>query len=78
MSEVKTNKNGYELRTEILAMAKDFVLNEYSSRQVIWETTAQRDQQGRIIDIEDKPTFPTLDDVVSSATKMYQFVERSK
>lgn len=77
MSEVK-HKNGYELRTDILAMAKDFVLTEYSSRQEIWVNTAVRDQQGKIIDASEKPEFPKLDQVLESAAKMYQFVERSR
>ena len=37
LPEVKFNKNGYELRTDILAMAKDMVQQEYSSKFAGWE-----------------------------------------
>jgi len=30
--EVKFNKNGYEIRTDILSMAKDLVEAEYSAK----------------------------------------------
>ena len=32
LPEVKFNKNGYEIRSDVLAMAKDLVQNEYSMK----------------------------------------------
>ena len=45
MPEVKFNKNGYELRTDILAMAKDVVQQEYQMKFQGWELTAKRDEK---------------------------------
>ena len=43
MPEVKFNKNGYEIRTDILAMAKDLVAQDFQVKFQGWEMTAQRD-----------------------------------
>jgi hypothetical protein len=37
LPEVKFNKNGYELRTDILEMAKDIVQQEYQMKFQGWE-----------------------------------------
>ena len=44
LPEVKFNKNGYELRTDILAMAKDAVQHEYQMKFQGWELSAKRDE----------------------------------
>jgi hypothetical protein len=50
LPEVKFNKNGYEIRADILAMAKDHVQNEYSYKFQGWEMTAARDEKtGQIV-----------------------------
>ena len=43
--EVKFNKNGYEIRTDILAMAKEQVENEFNVKFQGWSMTAQRDEK---------------------------------
>ncbi len=43
MPEVKFNKNGYEIRTDILAMAKDMVTNEFQFKFQGWEMSSKRD-----------------------------------
>ena len=37
LPEVKFSKNGYEIRTDVLAMAKDAVMEEYHSKLRGWE-----------------------------------------
>jgi hypothetical protein len=75
LPEVKFNKNGYEIRTDILAMAKDQVHSEYSYKFNGWEMTAQRDEKtGQIISKVEMPEFPGLDKVLETAEKMYAFV----
>ena len=39
MSEVKFSKNGYEIRSDVLAMAKDHVQNEYRAKYAGRERT---------------------------------------
>lgn len=73
--EVKFNKNGYEIRTEILAMAKDLVGQDFQVKFQGWEMTAKRDEKtGQIVTKVDMPEFPGLDKVLETAEKMYSFV----
>jgi len=75
LPEVKFNKNGYEIRTDILAMAKDMVQSEHSMKYQGWEMTAKRDEKtGQIITTVGMPEFPGLDKILETAEKMYSFV----
>jgi hypothetical protein len=75
LPEVKFNKNGYEIRTDILAMAKDLVESEYRVAFQGWEMSAQRDEKtGQIVTTVAMPQFPGLDKVLETAEKMYGFV----
>lgn len=73
--EVKFNKNGYEIRTEILKEAKDLVAQEFSYKWQGWEVSAQRDEKsGAVVTTVGMPEFPGLDKVLETAEKMYAFV----
>ena len=75
LPEVKFNKNGYEIRSDILAMAKDLVQQDFQVKFAGWEMTAQRDEKtGQIISKVDMPEFPGMDKVLEAAEKMYGFV----
>jgi hypothetical protein len=79
MPEVKFNKNGYELRTDILAMAKDVVQQEYQMKFQGWELTAKRDEKtGQLVTTVGMPEFPGLDKVLETAEKMYGFVNQGQ
>jgi len=78
LPEVKFNKNGYELRTDILAMAKELEMNEFHFRFSGWEMSAQRDEKtGQIVTRVVMPQFPGLEKVLETAEKMYGFVNQS-
>jgi hypothetical protein len=75
LPEVKFNKNGYEIRTDILAMAKDLVAQDFQVKFQGWEMTAERDSKtGQIVTKIGMPEFPGLDKVLETAEKMYAFV----
>lgn len=75
LPEVKFNKNGYEIRTDILGMAKDLVQSEYSVKFQGWEMSAKRDEKtGQIVNTVGMPEFPGLEQVLATAEKMYAFV----
>ena len=74
LPEVKFNKTGYEIRTQILEMAKDLVGQEFSSKWMGWEVTAERDDKGVVTTKVGMPEFPGLDKVLETAEKMYAFV----
>ena len=78
LPEVKFNKNGYEIRTEILAMAKDMVQSEYTMKFHGWEMSAKRDEKtGQLVSTVNMPEFPGLDKILETAEKMYSFVNQS-
>lgn len=72
--KVNPNKNGYEIRTEILELAKDLVFYEFQYKWQGWEMSAKRDEKGAIITTVDMPEFAGLDKVLETAEKMYSFV----
>lgn len=77
LPEFKVNaaRNGYEIRTDILAMAKDLVQTEYSIKVHGWEVQQYRDEKtGQVIAKVDMPEFPGLEKVLETAEKMYAFV----
>ena len=78
MPEVKFNKNGYEIRTDILAMAKEQVENEFNVKFQGWSLTAERDPKtGQLVTTVGMPEFPGLDKVIETAEKMYNFVNQA-
>ena len=78
LPEVKFNKNGYEIRTDILAMAKELVETEYRVKFAGWEQSVQRDTStGQVITTIEMPSFPGIEKVLETAEKMYNFVNQS-
>ena len=78
LPEVKFNKNGYEIRTDILHMAKDLVAQEFTYKWQGWEMTSERDEKtGQIVTKVDMPEFPGLDKVLETAGKMNDFVNKN-
>lgn len=76
--EVKFNKNGYEIRTDVLHMAKDLVGQEFQYKWAGWEMSAKRDEKtGQMVSTVNMPDYPGLDKVLETAQKMYDFVNQS-
>ena len=77
LPEVKFNKNGYEIRTDILDMAKGLVSEDFHTKFRGWEMSAARDEKtGQIVTTVGMPEFPGLDKVLETAEKMYAFVNQ--
>ena len=74
LPEVSFTKNGYQIRADILAMAKDAVQVEYSSKFAGWEMTAKKDHEGQLITSVSMPQVPGLSQILEAAEKMYVFV----
>jgi isocitrate dehydrogenase len=78
LPEVKFNKNGYEIRTEILDMAKGLISEEYHSKFRGWEMSVAKDEKtGQVVTTVAMPTFPGLDKILETAEKMYGFVNQN-
>jgi hypothetical protein len=79
MPEVKRTKSGYEIRTEILEMAKQYAEFEYHARFQGWELSVKRDEQtGQAVTSVGMPEVPGLQQILDTAEKMYAFVNRTK
>jgi hypothetical protein len=75
LPEVKFSKNGYEIRSDILGMAKSLVQDDFHAKFQGWEmTTAKDPSTGKLITTVGMPEFPGLDKVLETAEKMYAFV----
>ena len=75
LPEVKFNKNGYEIRTDILGMAKDVVMQDYNLKMAGWQMTAQKDDKtGQIVSTVAMPEFPGMEKIIEAAEKFYSFV----
>ena len=79
LPKVSFNKNGYEIRTQVLDMAKHFTEFEYSQKWAGWEITQKRDPQtGEIVSKVDMPEIPGVDQVLDTAEKFYNFINNTK
>ena len=77
LPELKFNKNGYEIRADILGMAKSLVQDDFHAKFQGWELTATRDEKtGQIVSTVQMPEFPGLEKVLETAEKMYGFVNQ--
>lgn len=75
LPEVKFNKNGYEIRTDILGMAKDVVMQDYQVKFAGWQMTAQKDEKtGQLVSTVAMPEYPGMEKIIEAAEKMYAFV----
>ena len=75
LPEVKFNKNGYEIRADILALAKDQVQNEFNAKFAGWQFSSARDEKtGQVVTTVAMPEFPGVEKILEAAEKMYAFV----
>ena len=75
MPELKFNKNGYEIRADILAMAKDQINNDFQAKFAGWQFSATRDEKtGQVVTTVAMPEYPGVDKILETAEKMYAFV----
>ena len=73
--EVKFNKNGYEIRADILALAKDHINNEFQVKFAGWQVTSAKDEKtGQLVTTVGMPEYPGVDKILEAAEKMYAFV----
>ena len=76
---IMQNKNAYEIRTEVLAMAKDLITDRFHSVRNTWEVTQDRHPEtGQILSIEDAPLYPTSAEILAEAKALYAFVDAGK
>ena len=77
LPEIKFNKNGYEIRSDILGLAEKLVIEEYKAKLLGWEVSQSKDEEGKIVTKVSVPEFPGLEKVLETAQKMYDFVNNN-
>ena len=71
-----SNKNAYEIRAEVLEMAKTFVMDKFQNERANWENSVDRHpESGVILSLKDAPVYPSSKDVLLEAEKLYSFVD---
>jgi len=73
--QFKTNKNGYEIRTQILKMAQDEMWNDYHAKFGAWSTSIATDKGEEVSAEVELPKVPGVQAVLETAEKFYNFVE---
>jgi hypothetical protein len=75
MPKITTTKNGYEIRTKVLEMAKDNVWSDYHAKWGQFEQSVKRDEKtGEIVTEMKFPEVPGAEAVLEAADKFYEFV----
>jgi len=77
MPQVKPNKNGYEIRTKVLEMAKDNVWQDYFAKWNAFETSITKDGD-EVVTTVTMPEVPGAEAVLEAAEKFYAFVNVNK
>ena len=73
MPTIKSNKNGYEIRTKVLEMAQNNVWQDYHAKLGAFETTVAREGD-EVVTTVTMPEVPGVDAVMDAADKFYDFV----
>tara|TARA_B100000900_G_scaffold314260_1_gene273105 strand:- start:2764 stop:3060 length:297 start_codon:yes stop_codon:yes gene_type:complete len=77
MPTVKTNKNGYEIRTKVLEFAQNNVWQDYHAKWGQFETTMKKDGDEVVTEVT-MPEVPGADKVLEAANMFYDFVSGTK
>lgn len=75
--QVKFNKNGYEIRTEILELANNTVWQDYYAKLGQFETSVKK-EHGEIVTRVELPQVPGVQQVLEAAEQFYKFVNNGK
>ena len=77
MPQVKTSKNGYEIRTKVLEFAQNNVWQDYHAKWGQFETSVKKDGDEFVTEVT-MPEVPGADQVLETAQKFYDFVGGNK
>jgi hypothetical protein len=72
--QMKFNKNGYELRTEVLTLAASSLWQDYYAKLGEYQLSVTKEGNDVVTKVS-MPTVPTTADIVIAARDYYKFVE---
>lgn len=70
-----SNKNPFEIRTEMLALAKDYMDQQYHMN-VAFAEKALEEGKKTIDEVQDMYKMYSMDDLMEKAKEMYSFVSK--
>jgi hypothetical protein len=74
--QVTFNKNGYEIRAQVLEMAQQQLWQDYHAKFGAFSTSISKDGDQVVTKVE-MPTAPGVDQVIAAAEKFYTFVNQN-
>lgn len=74
--QVTFNKNGYEIRAQVLEMAQQQLWNDYHAKFGAFSTSVSKEGDQVVTKVE-MPTVPGVDQVIQAAEKFYAFVNQN-
>jgi hypothetical protein len=75
--KVTFNKNGYEIRTQVLEMAKEQEWNDFHAKLQAWEQTVVRDPDtSEVISTTLLPSVPGVSAILETAEEFYNFINK--
>jgi hypothetical protein len=74
--QVTFNKNGYEIRAQVLEMAQQQLWNDYHAKFGAFSTTVSKEGDHVVTKVE-MPAVPGVDQVIQAAEKFYAFVNQN-
>lgn len=75
--QVSFNKNGYEIRAQMLEMAQNQLWQDYQANWGAFYTSISKEGQEVIAKVE-MPVVPGVDQILAAAEKFYEFVNQNK
>lgn len=75
LPEVKFNKNGYEIRTEMLHMAQNQLWQDFHAKWGQYEASVSKEGRNVVTKVE-MPQAPGVDQVLAAAEQFYDFVNQ--
>ena len=76
MKPQNNSKTGYDIRTDILSMAKDLAISDFNARFREYELYLMLEEQGRFPNPPDRPAFPSIEKVIEISNSMNDFVAK--
>ena len=77
MPKVTFNKNGYEIRTQMLEMAQSQLWQDYHAKLGEYEASVKK-EGNEVVTTVSMPTVPGAEAVIEAAQKFYDFVNKGK
>lgn len=70
----KTNKNAFEIRSDVLQLAQSQLVFEYNANFALWQASCKKNEDGTVSYAVQMPDVPGIDKLLDATKKLYDFV----